>query len=257
MTGPVPATRPVSDPLENPFWYALTGEQRSFAQAAPTTSGIPLKAARYQQGVAPMGALESDTPAAWADLEALTAPGEVVAVFMPVLLDARAGWTRINQGNPLQMAQEVAASPLPAPAGFTLRPLTADDVPQMLELVKMTQPGPFQPRTIELGLYLGLWNEDAPGGPVLAAMTGQRARTHEACEVSAVCTHPDYQRRGLAKALVSQVAAQTIQSGLTPFLHVNQDNTSALATYQSLGFTRVRALWVTVLKRDAPGAQTP
>lgn len=239
-----------TDPLENPFWHALTGPQSAFARQTPGGDGTSsFGAARYQPGVAPMGALEHDTPAAWADLTVLTPPGEVVAVFLPELLTPPAGWTRVNQGHPVQMVQEHARPALPAPDGFTLRPLGAADVPQMIDLVRLTQPGPFQPRTVELGLYLGLWDESAPGGPRLAAMTGQRARTTQACEVSAVCTHPDYRRRGLAKTLVSQVAEHTAASGLTPFLHVNPDNVSALETYRGLGFVPVRELWVNVFKR--------
>jgi hypothetical protein len=40
--------------------------------------------------------------------------------------------------------------------------LGAADVPEMLALVKRTRPGPFLPRTIELGRYLGA------GGGILA-----------------------------------------------------------------------------------------
>ena len=53
---------------------------------------------------------------------------------------------------------------------------------------------------------------------------------------------------------MSQVAAHTAESGLTPFLHVNPDNVSALETYRGLGFVPTRTLWVNVLKRDAGGA---
>jgi len=241
-----------ADPLENPFWHALTGPQARFAREAGP--GGSFGAARYQSGVAPMAALERNTPAAWADLTELTEHGEVAAVFMPDLLKAPAGWTRVNQGHPIQMVQEQARPALSAPDGFTLRPLGVADVPQMLDLVRLTRPGPFQPRTVELGLYLGLWDEAAAGGPRLAAMTGQRARTAQACEVSAVCTHPDYRRRGLAKTLVSQVAEHTAASGLTPFLHVDPDNVSALETYRGLGFVPTRELWVSVLRRDPADA---
>ena len=38
--------------------------------------------------------------------------------------------------------------------------LTADDVPDMLALVERTEPGPFGPRTIELGEYFGIRDGD-------------------------------------------------------------------------------------------------
>lgn len=235
------------DSLENPFWNALIGPQAAFAQVQ--SNAVQPHAARYLSGVSPIGALEADTPGGWENLEILTPPGEVVAVFWPEPLETPAGWTRISGGNVLQMVQRQAHAPLPAPAGFVQRELTPQDVPQMLELVRLTRPGPFEERTIELGLYLGLWDESAQGGSRLAAMTGQRARTLDACEVSAVCTHPDYRKRGLARTLVSQVAARTVDSGLQPFLHVNQDNLAALETYRGLGFLPSRNLWINILRR--------
>ncbi|WP_407572200.1 GNAT family N-acetyltransferase [Deinococcus altitudinis] len=233
-----------ADPLENPFWYALTGPQAMFARTEE-------HAARYLPGVSPLGALEADTPESWRDLAALTAPGGVVALLRPDLLEAPAGWTRTAGDNAVQMVQLQAQAPFAVPAGFTVRELSPQDVPQMLELARLTRPGPFQERTIELGLYLGLWDEAAQGGPRLAAMTGQRARTRGACEISAVCTHPDYRKRGLARTLVSQVAARTVESGLRPFLHVGQNNVAALETYRGLGFLPSRSMWINVLRREA------
>ncbi|WP_407541725.1 GNAT family N-acetyltransferase (plasmid) [Deinococcus radiomollis] len=238
------AGAPPADPLENPFWHALAGPQVAFARLGP-------RAGRYLPGVSPMGALEADTPESWTDLEALTAPGEVVAVFWPDVLDPPVSWSHQGGGNAVQMVQRRAQPPLSAPAGLVLRELGPQDVPQMLDLVRLTRPGPFRERTVELGLYLGLWDDSAPEGSRLAAMTGQRARTRNACEVSAVCTHPAYRRRGLARTLVSQVAARTAEAGLQPFLHVSQDNLAALETYRSLGFLPSRRLSINVLRRDA------
>ncbi|MFC4453085.1 GNAT family N-acetyltransferase [Deinococcus sonorensis] len=231
------------NPLDNPFWHALTGPQRPYSRSGG-------QAARYEPQFAPMAGLEANTPAAWADLTTLTPPGDTVALFGPTLLDAPAGWTRVGQGDPIQMVQLQAQAPLPTPAGFTVRPLGEADVPAILALVQLTRPGPFRPQTVELGLYLGLWDERHPDGPLLAAMTGERARLEGAREISAVCTHPDYRRQGLARTLVSQVAAHTRAAGQRPFLHVNRDNTAAQATYASLGFEAREQLWVSVMRRD-------
>lgn len=233
-----------ADPLEHPFWHALAGPQATFGLVGP-------RAARYLPAISPMGALQADTPEGWRGLGELTAPGEAVAVFWPEVLVVPAGWTWSTGGQALQMVQWQAQAPLPAPAGFVMRELVPQDVPQMLELVRLTRPGPFRERTIDLGLYLGFWDDAAVDGPRLAAMTGQRARTSAACEISAVCTHPDYRRRGLARALVSQVAARTTDSRLQPFLHVSHDNLSAQATYRSLGFFPSRTLAISVLRRHA------
>jgi predicted GNAT family acetyltransferase len=83
----------------------------------------------------------------------------------------------------------------------------------------------------------------------LIAMAGERMRMQGYCEVSGVCTHPDFQGRGLAGALMSIVAGRIIERGETPFLHSYAYNASAIALYESLGF-RIRAeIGLTVLTR--------
>lgn len=207
------------------------------------------QAGRFEPEFSAMCGLETGAPEAWAELGTLTPPGQTVALFMPALLNAPPSWKRVTQFGPVQMVQQRAREALQGPAGFVARPLTPRDAPAMLELVALTRPGPFGPRTGELGVYLGLWDESGPGSPRLAAMTGQRAQTPAACEVSAVCTHPDYRRRGLARALVSQVAAHTHASGLIPFLHADPDNAAAQATYLGLGFVLRQPMWVSVMRR--------
>jgi predicted GNAT family acetyltransferase len=72
------------------------------------------------------------------------------------------------------------------------------DVMQMRELVKLTQPGPFANRIHEFGTYIGI-----KSGARLIAMAGERMKVSGGFdEVSAVCTHPEFQGRGYARALV-------------------------------------------------------
>ena len=73
------------------------------------------------------------------------------------------------------------------------------NVAAMLALVELTQPGPFAPRTIELGRYLGVHDNGQ-----LVAMAGERCRLPGYREVSAVCTHPDARGRGLADRLLDR-----------------------------------------------------
>lgn len=229
--------------LDNPFWHALTGPQATFALRRP-------RAARFQPGVAVMAGLEADDPGAWADLSTLTSPGEDVVLFSPSPLDVPTGWTQVGQGDPVQMVQAQGAAVVPVPQRLTLKPLTPDDVDAMMALTRLTRPGPFGPRTVELGVYLGLWDEEHPDGPGLVAMAGTRARLPGACEISAVCTHPEYRRRGLARVLVSHLAAAVVEEGLVPFLHVNAGNTPALGAYRGLGFVSTRQLWAGVVRQD-------
>jgi predicted GNAT family acetyltransferase len=69
--------------------------------------------------------------------------------------------------------------------------------------------------------------------------------------VSAVCTHPDARRRGLAAALTMALARRFAEAGDQSFLHVAEDNVGARRVYDALGFTERRAMTFAVL--TAPG----
>ncbi|GMA85333.1 hypothetical protein GCM10025868_05830 [Angustibacter aerolatus] len=109
--------------------------------------------------------------------------------------------------------------------------LTAADVPEMLALVERTRPGPFLPRTIEMGTYLGVRREGR-----LVAMAGERLHPPGWTEISAVCTDESARGQGLATRLVLAVAHGIRERGETPFLHAAGDNTNAIRLYESLGF---------------------
>jgi predicted GNAT family acetyltransferase len=109
--------------------------------------------------------------------------------------------------------------------------LTAEDVPEILDLIERTQPGPVRPRTIELGTYLGVRI-----GGALVAMAGERMHPPGWTEISAVCTDPAHRGRGLATSLVRAVAAGIRARGETPFLHTAASNMPAIRLYESLGF---------------------
>lgn len=118
-----------------------------------------------------------------------------------------------------------------APNGADVVELDAADVPQMLDLVAQTQPGPFWPRTLELGTYLGIRD-----GGALVAMAGERLRPPGWTEISAVCTAPEARGRGHAARLVSALVARILTRNERPFLHVAETNTGAIALYERLGF---------------------
>jgi predicted GNAT family acetyltransferase len=118
------------------------------------------------------------------------------------------------------------------------------DVPETLDLAERTQPGPFGPRTHELGQYIGIRVDGA-----LAAMAGERMRLDGYVEISAVCVSPEHRGRGYAALLVSWLIHKLRDEGVTPFLHVFTDNVSAIALYERLGFTTRKTLRLTVLAR--------
>ena len=123
--------------------------------------------------------------------------------------------------------------------------LTKADVPEMLALTKLTEPGPFLPRTIELGTYLGVYDAGS-----LVAMAGERLHLTGFTEISAVCTHPHYRGRGYGNTLMSALIGRITSRGEIPFLHVRTQN-AAVRLYEKLGF-KVRAqLHLAVIKYRA------
>jgi ribosomal protein S18 acetylase RimI-like enzyme len=111
------------------------------------------------------------------------------------------------------------------------------DVAEMTDLVTRTEPGPWRPRTIELGGYVGV--RDAPA---LVAMAGERMRPPGFTEISAVCTDPAYRGRGLAGGLTRVVARAIAARGERPMLHASATNESAVRLYETLGFRRTYAI---------------
>jgi ribosomal protein S18 acetylase RimI-like enzyme len=206
--------------LDNPAWASLHGAHARFAQ----TNGL---AARYDPDVAPFHALADPAdPQAWADLAELVGPTVEIAVAggperpFP-------GWMITNRVAGVQLV-DVALQPESDREAVRLGPA---DVPEMLDLVTRNQPGPFRPRTVELGTYLGIRRHG-----VLVAMAGERLHPEGWTEISAVCTDRAYRGRGLATRLVRAVAAGIRARGETPFLHTGAANSTAIRLYRSIGF---------------------
>ena len=145
----------------------------------------------------------------------------------------------------LPLLQMVLDTPLDAPGQefLTLGPEDGDDA---MTLVELTEPGPFLPGTLQMGGYSGLREEGR-----LIAMAGERMKPDGYTEISAVCTHPGFQGRGLGEAFVRALASHIQRSGLTAFLHVFVENARAIALYERLGFRARRQLVVSQMLRNA------
>ena len=207
-------------PLDIPAWASLTGAHRHLAL-------VHGRAARYLPDVSPFGVVAPDPDArTWADQEALVGH-DAVLPLAAVEVTPPAGFTMEMS---LQGVQMIDASVDAVTDPEAVR-LTAADVPEMLDLVARTRPGPFERRTIELGTYLGIRRDG-----VLVAMAGERMHPPGHTEISAVCTDPAHRGHGLAARLVRAVAAGIRARGETPFLHAAATNTGAIALYEKLGF---------------------
>jgi ribosomal protein S18 acetylase RimI-like enzyme len=210
--------------LDNPVWAALTGPHRHLAERVGS-------AARYQTDVSPFVAIaDPDDPRSWADLAALVGPGNSFALAGVQVLPE--GWATGQSGQGVQL---VATSLRDEPDPEAVR-LTPADVPEMLDLVDRAKPGPFLPRTAELGAYYGIRRDGK-----LVAMAGERLRPPGWTEISAVCTDDEHRGQGLATRLVRHVAAGVRGRGDTPFLHAAAVNTGAIRLYESIGFTLRRS----------------
>jgi GNAT superfamily N-acetyltransferase len=98
-------------------------------------------------------------------------------------------------------------------------PLGRADVPEMLDLTARAKPGPFLPRTFELGTYLGIHRRGK-----LVAMAGERLHPEDWTEISAVCTDEAWRGQGLATRLIRAVGAVIRARGDIPFLHAVANN---------------------------------
>jgi ribosomal protein S18 acetylase RimI-like enzyme len=226
--------------LDNPVYAALCGPHARFAQVR----GL---ARRYSADVTPFLGLPSSPSAQdWRDAADLLAPGTYAAVRYSgtELPDA---WQAVDAFDLVQMIGERVTG-VDCPKAI---PLGAADVPEMLELVAQTAPGPFLTRTIELGDYLGIRRAGA-----LVAMAGERFHLDGWTEISAICTKPDHRGQGLASQLVGALIAGIQLRSERVFLHVLGTNAGAIRLYEELGFRVRQTATITVVTREPGNAQT-
>ncbi len=207
--------------LDDIFWQTLTGPHAQYASGAGG-------ARRYARGFSPILAFADRHRPDFAALAPYCAADEHFYCD---------GWTgaapdgwRIEAESTMFRMLWNAAPPTAdaAPAAVALRPEHAQ---QAVELAALCRPGPFGPRTIELGDYFGYFD-----GARLIAMAGERMHVAGLREISGVCTHPDYQGRGLARQLMARLVQRQAARGETAFLHVMRANEAAHQLYQRMGF---------------------
>ncbi|GAA3126980.1 GNAT family N-acetyltransferase [Streptosporangium carneum] len=221
-------------PLDNPGRSSLTGPHAHFAERRGNV-------ARYPVDVSPFLALPDEPDDDdWNDVAALAGPGAMVSLG-GLKAAPPDGWRVVMRGTGVQLVDDGVA----AASDEEAVPLGAEDVPEMLALVRRTKPGPFLPRTVEMGTYLGIRRDGE-----LVAMAGERLHPPGWTEISVVCTDERFRGQGLATRLVLAVAAGIRERGETPFMHAAADNVNAIRLYESLGFRLRRS--VTFLAARVP-----
>ena len=222
-------------PLDDPIRSSLAGAHARFA----VWSG---RIARYDPDVAgfvghPPDLDEGD----WADLATLVGPGAEVSLRGAHVPPP--DWDRLGELGSVQLeGSDLDVAPDPDVVA-----LGDDDVPQMLDLVARTEPGPFRRRTIEMGSYLGFRVDGR-----LIALAGERMHPTGWTEISAVCTEPGFRRRGLSTRLVRAVGHGIRARGEIPFLHARADNVTAIGLYESLGFRLRKRSVLTLVRTPGP-----
>jgi predicted GNAT family acetyltransferase len=223
------------DALDNPIWQALISTHAHFAETGDV-------ARKFPHEVSVLAGFCEPTMASYRSLAALLRPDERVGLFLQGPPDPPSPWIVDRTTSLLQMLCErrIPLSAQPKPA---VVPLTQADVPEMLTLTKLTNPGPFGPRTREMGDYFGIRVEGT-----LAAMAGERLKLPGYTEISAVCTHPDHLGHGFASVLINTLMDRIFSRGELPFLHVLPENTRAVQVYERLGFAKRTLLHLAVLR---------
>lgn len=217
----------MSSDLDNPFWSALCSRHAGIAHRVGEAARYPAEFAPFL-GVAHAGADVRDA------LDALVAAHESV-YLLGVAPRVPDGW-RLEGFRDL--AQMIRSEPLAMEDGPDIVPLSLAHREDVLALTARVYPHYFRPRTMEMGRYFGIYVDGQ-----LAAMAGERLGTEAFQEVSAICTHPDFNGRGYARRITAMLTNDILAQGRTPYLHVSHENPRAKSLYERMGYR---------LRRDIP-----
>ncbi|HEY6124558.1 MAG TPA: GNAT family N-acetyltransferase [Steroidobacteraceae bacterium] len=220
--------------LDNIMWNCLSGPHAKFA----TGSGA---VRRYAPGFSPIVGCEDPQQPDFDTLQKYCEPGD--SFYFDIWSGpAPAGWHIDKEAHMFKMVWE-APMPAedPAPDAMALRP---EHYEQAVSLAQLTNPGPFGIRTPELGEYFGFFEGDR-----LVAMAGERLCAGDLQEVSGICTHPDFQGRGLARKLTLKLVRRQMQRARISFLHVVSHNAPARGLYEKMGYRNYLETVVRVVTR--------
>jgi ribosomal protein S18 acetylase RimI-like enzyme len=222
--------------LHNPVYNALLSGDRHLSFGNKQVKF-------FDEEVSPFAGFDQDYEKGFSDLYDLLPAGRKILYATPSFIIQPAGWQLTHEIKGLQFVYEegqLIKSEFPE-----VKPLNEIHVEQMIQLAKLTRPGPFGKGTINFGSYFGIFENEK-----LLAMTGQRLHVQDYTEISAVCTHPDHTGKGYAHILMQHQLQLVLEQDQKPFLHVREDNQRAIALYRRLGFTISRPMNFYFMKRQ-------
>jgi GNAT superfamily N-acetyltransferase len=219
--------------LDNVIFESLAGAQSRFAEGPP-------HARRYRRGIA---GLAGFADRAHPDFDALAPFCEAGEPMYCIGWTGKAPprWRIVADTAVHQFVWDAPPPHDPADAAIRLAPAHVD---RMVALAALTRPGPFGPSNFDLGEFYGVLE-----GESLLAMAGERLEAGPLREVSAVCTRPGFEGRGLARRLMERVVRLQLARGQVPFLHVMDANTRAREIYSRMGFRHRQQLPLRVVAR--------
>ena len=214
--------------LDRPIWTSLGTRHAGFAVG----NGL---ARRYPSDISPLAATRD------ASDECQAALREIVQNVGSAIITQKSGLV-VPDGTCAAWDRELAqmtfdGSDAVDPSHSAIVALGDQDAGEMLALARLTEPGPFEARTHKLGQFWGIRQEGR-----LVAMAGERMQQPGFAEISGVCTDPVHRGKGFGSALCRQVCRAILRRGETPYLHVFQDNQTAIQVYEALGFRRRETL---------------
>lgn len=211
--------------LKNPVWYSLCETHKNFVI---NFDGVKF----YDPKICPFGAFTSTSNTS----NALNHYAKLTNSFFLVSEDK----DPIYDNNYLTLHKKIDGCQMVLNSTVNLEiteniiPLTERHINDIYNLIWLVMPGYYRKRTFDMGKYFGIFKDEK-----LVAITGQRMQTDSFIEVSAVVTHPDYTRQGLAKQLTQYTTNEIIKVGKHPILHTNKGN-PAIKLYKKLGYELTR-----------------
>ncbi|MEP1488727.1 MAG: GNAT family N-acetyltransferase [Algibacter sp.] len=211
--------------LKNPIWYALEEAHKEFSM---TYDGVKF----YDPEICPFGAFEDASKTA----RALNEYAKLVDSFFLVSENEDPTFDEdfVVLDQKFECIQMIINALKPCEITETIVPLTEKHRDAVYDLVWLTMPGYYKKRTLDMGGYFGIFKEEN-----LVSIAGQRIQTNHFIEISAVVTHPDYTRQGLAKQLVVHTTQEISKTGKKAILHVTKGN-PAIKLYEKLGYELTR-----------------
>ncbi|NEI72586.1 GNAT family N-acetyltransferase [Rhizobium lusitanum] len=222
--------------LDRPVWNALRTAHASLAEGSE-------RARRYPPSIVPFAATADNSAESLEALAELPVGEDVMAIVEAAPITVSQGLMVLSSASLVQM---MAGHPFERVSDSRIELLTEADAEDMLALATLTKPGPFTLRAQSLGTFWGVKMEGR-----LVAMAGQRMRQPGFAELSGLCTHPDFQGRGLGSLLFRFVAGEISARDETAYLHAYAANKPAIALYEAMGFRLRSDMNLCVVKRQS------